>query len=83
MILRQDIPQSTTDKNMNRITTLLTSKTVWGAVAAIGGYFFQQTSQGIPITGWTILQGLGALISVVGARDAITKATPDATTPTK
>lgn len=56
---------------MHRFFTLVTSKTVWGAVAVAGGYLASQ-----PKIGWLqILQAAGGVLSAAGVRDAITKAT--------
>ena len=47
--------------------TLLKSKTVWGAALASGAWLFAQPHVGFV----EVIQGLGGLLSVVGARNAI------------
>lgn len=54
---------------MNRIKTLLKSKTFWGAVVAAVAWTLKQPH----IDATVILQALGAIVSAAGVRDAITK----------
>lgn len=60
---------------MNRIKTLLTSKTVWGAVLGVASWLYSThyTTGALTSTDW--LQALGMIMSAVGARDAITTST--------
>ncbi len=56
---------------MNRLRTLLTSKTVWGTVAAVIGWLSQQPK----LDAKTLLTGAGVVLAGVGARDSVTKLT--------
>ena len=53
--------------------TLVKSKTVWGAAGATVAYLCKQDH----LTIWSVIQGLGGFLSVVGARDAVAKVTPN------
>lgn len=48
---------------------LLKSKTFWGGVITLAGWLLHQPHIDIP----TIVQGLGGLTTLVGARDAVAK----------
>ncbi len=54
---------------MNRILTLLKSKTVWGTIAAVAGWLASQPT----LDKTTILTGAGVVLTGVGVRDSVTK----------
>lgn len=55
-------------------TSLLTSKTVWGAVIAAASWLIQQPTIGIP----EVIQAVGMVIAAIGVRQAISaSASPD------
>lgn len=56
---------------MARIVTILKSKTVWGALAAAVSYLTAQPHVGLH----QVVIAAGTVLSAVGIRDAITKAT--------
>lgn len=56
---------------MNRLLTILKSKTFWGAVCTAGAWLAAQQHVGVT----EIMQASGAVLSAAGLRDAITKAT--------
>jgi hypothetical protein len=55
-------------------TSLLTSKTVWGAVIAAASWLVQQQTIGVP----EVIQALGMVVAAIGVRQAISaSASPD------
>lgn len=54
---------------MRRLTILLRSKTVWGAVFTAGAWLAQQPKIGVA----QVVQAVGMVLSAAGVRDAIQK----------
>lgn len=55
---------------MSRITTLLTSKTVWGAIIGAAAYLIAQPHLGLH----EIAAGIAPVLTAIGVRDAISQA---------
>ncbi len=52
----------------------LKSLTLWGTVSAVGGYLFHHFDpSALGSTGAAIFQGVGTLVAVIGARNAVAK----------
>lgn len=54
---------------MNRLTTILKSKTVWGAVLTSAAWLYGQPHVGVV----EVVQAAGPVLAAAGVRDAFTK----------
>lgn len=70
MYLTQLLPElKPLEPPMNKIGTLLKSKTVWGAILAAGAWVLNQPH----VDPQTVITAVGTVLSAIGVRDAIGK----------